>query len=246
MKGKTAIITGGGSGFGQETAIKLAQKGVNICVVDISDENGLKTVELCEKEGAQAIFVKADVSKLDQVKNYVAKTIETFGKIDLFFNNAGISGSGVRTLECSEDEFEAIVNVNLKGAFYGLKYVVNEMLKTGGGSVVNTASLGGVVGMPTLGVYSATKHAIVGLTKTIAGEYGRDNIRINAIAPGTNETPMVKAFPADAIAAMADAVPMGRLGQPHEVADVVVFLLSEQASYIHGAVISIDGGSAAL
>lgn len=246
MKGKTAIITGGGSGFGQETAIKLAQQGVNICVVDISDENGLKTVELCEKEGGQAIFVKADVSKLDQVKNYVAKTIEAFGKIDLFFNNAGISGSGVRTLECSEDEFEAIVNVNLKGAFYGLKYVVNEMLKTGGGSVVNTASLGGVVGMPTLGVYSATKHAIVGLTKTIAGEYGRDNIRINAIAPGTNETPMVKAFPADAIAAMADAVPMGRLGQPHEVADVVVFLLSEQASYIHGAVISIDGGSAAL
>ncbi|MGP6139316.1 SDR family NAD(P)-dependent oxidoreductase [Jeotgalibaca sp. A127] len=246
MQGKTAIITGGGSGFGQGTAVKLAEKGANICVVDISEENGNKTVELCQQAGAEAIFVQADVSKLEDVKRYVNETMARFGKIDMFFNNAGISGSGVRTLDCSEEEFDAIVNVNLKGAFYGLKYVVNEMLKTGGGSVVNTASLGGVVGMPTLGVYSATKHAIIGLTKTIAGEYGRDNIRINAIAPGTNETPMVKAFPAEAIKAMAEGVPMGRLGQPHEVANVVAFLLSDEASYIHGSVISIDGGSAAL
>lgn len=246
MKGKTAIITGGGSGFGQETAIKLAQQGANIAIVDISAENGQKTIELLENEGAEAIFVRADVSNSEDVKNYVAETIKAFGQIDMFFNNAGISGSGVRTLECSEDEFDSIVNVNLKGAFYGLKYVGQEMLKTGGGSIVNTASLGGVVGMPTLGVYSATKHAIIGLTKTIAGEYGRENIRINAIAPGTNETPMVKAFPAEAIEAMAADVPMGRLGQPEEVADVVVFLLSEKASYIHGSVISIDGGSAAL
>lgn len=246
MKGKTAIITGGGSGFGQETAIKLAQLGANIAIVDISAENGQKTIDLLKKEGAEAIFVRADVSNLEDVKNYVDETIKAFGQIDMFFNNAGISGSGVRTLECSEDEFDAIVNVNLKGAFYGLKYVGNEMLKTGGGSIVNTASLGGVVGMPTLGVYSATKHAIIGLTKTIAGEYGRENIRINAIAPGTNETPMVKAFPDEAIEAMAAGVPMGRLGQPEEVADVVVFLLSDKASYIHGSVISIDGGSAAL
>lgn len=246
MQGKTAIITGGGSGFGRESAIKLAQRGANISVVDISQEHGEETVKLCKELGVDAIFVKADVSKVEDVKRYVSQTVEHFGKIDMFFNNAGISGSGVRTLDCSEEEFDAIVNVNLKGAFYGLKYVVNEMLKTGGGSVVNTASLGGIVGMPTLGPYSATKHGIVGLTKTIAGEYGRDNIRINAIAPGTNETPMVKAFPPEAIKAMGDAVPMGRLGQPHEVGNVVAFLLSDEASYIHGAVISIDGGSAAL
>jgi NAD(P)-dependent dehydrogenase (short-subunit alcohol dehydrogenase family) len=120
------------------------------------------------------------------------------------------------------------------------------MLKTGGGVIANTASLGGLVGIPTLGVYSATKHAVVGLTKAIAGEYGRENIRINAIAPGTNETPMVKAYPEEAIKMMAEAVPMGRLGQPHEVANVVSFLLSDESSYIHGAVISIDGGAAAL
>jgi NAD(P)-dependent dehydrogenase (short-subunit alcohol dehydrogenase family) len=176
----------------------------------------------------------------------VAQTVEAFGKIDLFFNNAGISGSGVRTIDCTIEEFNSIVDVNLKGAFYGLKYVITEMLKTGGGAIVNTASLGGVVGIPTLGVYSATKHAVVGLTKAIAGEYGRENIRINAIAPGTNETPMVKAYPEEAIAQMAEAVPMGRLGLPHEVANVVTFLLSEESSYIHGSVISIDGGAAAL
>lgn len=246
MKGKTAIITGGGSGFGRETALKLAEKGVNIAVVDLSEDNGEETVKLCKEMGGNAIFIKADVSILEDVKRYVAETISHFKKIDLFFNNAGISGSGVRTLECTEEEFDAIVNVNLKGAFYGLKYVANEMLKTGGGSIVNTASLGGVVGMPALGAYSATKHAVIGLTKTIAGEYGRENLRINAIAPGTNETPMVKEFPQEAIEAMAEAVPMGRLGQPHEVGSVVAFLLSDEASYIHGAVISIDGGSAAL
>ena len=246
MQGKTAIITGGGSGFGRETALKLAQSRVNISVIDVSKEQGEETVQLCKEFGTDAIFIEADVSKVEDVKRYVSQTVEHFGKTDLFFNNAGISGSGVRTLDCSEEEFNAIVNVNLKGAFYGLKYVVNEMLKTGGGSIVNTASLGGIVGMPSLGPYSATKHGIVGLTKTIAGEYGRDNIRINAIAPGTNETPMVKAFPKEAIKAMAEAVPMGRLGQPHEVGNVVAFLLSDEASYIHGAVVSIDGGSAAL
>lgn len=235
-----------GSGFGRETAVKLVQRGANISIVDISQQNGEETVRLCKEHGVDAIFIQADVSKVEDVKRYVDKTIERFGKIDMFFNNAGISGSGVRTLECSVEEFDQIINVNLKGAFYGLKYVVNEMLKTGGGTIVNTASLGGLVGMPTLGPYSATKHAIIGLTKSIAGEYGRENIRINAIAPGTNETPMVKAFPAEAIQAMAEQVPMGRLGQPHEVANVVAFLLSDEASYIHGAVISIDGGAAAL
>lgn len=246
MKGKTAIITGGGSGFGREAALNLAKRGANIAIVDISEEKGEETVKLCKELGVDAFFIKADVSKVDDVKNYVQQTIKHFGKIDMFFNNAGISGSGVKTLDCSEEEFVTIVNINLKGVFYGLKYVIKEMLKTGGGSVVNTASLVGLVGMPTLGPYSATKHAVIGLTKTIAGEYGRDHIRINAIAPGTNETPMVKAFPQEAIKEMAEAVPMGRLGQPYEVGNVVRFLLSDEASYIHGAVIPIDGGASAL
>lgn len=246
MQRKTAIITGGGSGFGRETALKLAERGANISVVDISKEDGEETAAQCREIGAEAIFTEADVGNAEHVKQYVARTVEAFGQIDLFFNNAGVSGSGTRTLDCSDEEFQLIVDVNLTGAFYGLKYVGREMLKTGGGSIVNTASLGGVVGMPTLGAYSATKHAIIGLTKTIAGEYGRENLRINAIAPGTSENPMVKQFPEEAIQIMAEAVPMGRLGQPEEVANVVAFLLSDEASYIHGAVLSIDGGSAAL
>lgn len=243
---KTAIITGGGSGFGRETALKLAEKGTNLSIVDLSKESGEETVRLCEEFGVEAIFVEADVSMVEDVQRYVAETIDKFGRVDLFFNNAGISGSGVRTLECSIEEFHSIVNVNLNGVFYGLKFVVNEMLKTGGGVIVNMASLGGMVGKPTLGAFSATKHAIIGLTKTIAAEYGGDNIRINAIAPGANETPLVRAFPQGAIDAMAEEVPTGRLGQPNEVGDVVAFLLGEESSYIHGAVISVDGGAAAL
>lgn len=190
--------------------------------------------------------MQADVGKVEDVKKYVDATVERIGKIDLFFNNAGVSGSGVRTIDCSIEEFNNIVDVNFKGIFYGLKFVITEMLKTGGGVIVNTASLGGVVALPTLGVYTATKHAVVGLTKAIAAECGRENIRINAIAPGTNETPMVKAYPQEVIDALAQQVPMGRLGQPHEVADVVCFLLGDESSYIHGAVISIDGGASAI
>ena len=143
---------------------------------------------MCKELGTDAIFIEADVSKVADVKRYVSQTVEHFGKVRIYFLICRHFRFGVRTLDCSEEEFDAIVNVNLKGAFYGLKYVAKEMLKTGGGSIVNTASLGGIVGMPTLGAYSATKHGIVGLTKTIAGEYGREHIRINAIAPGTNET----------------------------------------------------------
>jgi len=133
MHRKTAVITGGGSGFGREVALQLAKKGTNLSIVDISEENGEEAVRLCKESGSDAIFIQADVSKVEDVKRYVAQTVEYFGKIDLFFNNAGISGSGVRTVECSIEEFNAIVDVNLKGVFYGLKFVISEMLKTGGG-----------------------------------------------------------------------------------------------------------------
>jgi NAD(P)-dependent dehydrogenase (short-subunit alcohol dehydrogenase family) len=242
---KVAIITGGGSGLGQSTALRLAEEKVNIAVVDISEKGGNETVEMVKKHGVEAVFIKADVSKQEDVKNYVDQTVEQFGKIDYFFNNAGISGSGSYFLDSSIEEIEKIVGINLLGALYGVRYVAEVMLKNGGGSIVNTASSAGVIGQDSVVTYSATKHGIVGLTKSMVAEYGKDGLRVNAIAPGPTETPMVKSF-YEANPAMKEnatkGIPQRRLGKPEEVAELVTFLLTSKAEYINGEVIRIDGG----
>lgn len=242
---KVAIITGGGSGLGQATAVRMAEEGVNIVVVDVSEKGGNETVEMVKSKGVDALFVKADVSKAEDVKNYVDKTVEKFGTIDYFFNNAGISGSGVYFLDSSIEEIEKIVGINLLGALYGVRYVAEVMLKNGGGSIVNTASSAGVIGQDSVVTYSATKHGIVGLTKSMIAEYAKEGLRVNAIAPGPTETPMVKAF-YEANPAMKEnatgGIPQKRLGTPEEVAELVTFLLTSKAQYINGEVIRIDGG----
>ncbi len=242
---KTAIITGGGSGLGQATAVRLAQESVNIAVVDVSEKGGNETVELVKKAGADAVFIKADVSKAAEVKHYVDQTVEHFGSIDYFFNNAGISGSGAYYLDSSIEEIEKIVGINLLGALYGVRYVAEVMLKNGGGSIVNTASSAGVIGQDSVVTYSATKHGIVGLTKSMVAEYAKDGLRVNAIAPGPTETPMVKAF-YEANPEMKEnataGIPQKRLGTAEEVAELVAFLLTSKAQYINGEVIRIDGG----
>ncbi|MFG6116125.1 SDR family NAD(P)-dependent oxidoreductase [Halobacillus sp. MO56] len=242
---KVAIITGGGSGLGQSTALRLAEEGVNIVVVDIDEEGGNETVEMVKKSGVEAIFIKADVSKADEVKNYVDQTVEKFGTIDYFFNNAGISGSGAYYLETDIDEIEKIVGINLMGALYGVRYVAEVMVKNGGGAIVNTASSAGVIGQDTVVTYSATKHGIVGITKSLVAEYAKDGLRVNAVAPGPTETPMVKSY-FDANPKMKESaeqgIPQKRLGTPEEVAELVKFLLTSKAEYINGEVIRIDGG----
>lgn len=242
---KTAIVTGGGSGLGQSTALRLAQEGINIAVVDISEKGGNETVQKVKELGPDAIFIKADVSQAQEVKNYVDKTVEHFGSIDYFFNNAGISGSGKYFLETDIKEIEQIVGINLLGALYGLRYVAEVMVKNGGGSIVNTASSAGVIGQDTVVTYSATKHGIVGMTKSLVAEYAKDGLRVNAVAPGPTETPMVKAY-FDANPEMtknAEAgIPQKRLGTADEVAELVAFLLTSKAQYINGDVIRIDGG----
>nr|WP_285839927.1 glucose 1-dehydrogenase [Alkalihalophilus marmarensis] len=242
---KVAVITGGGSGLGQSCAIRLAEEGVNIAVVDVSDEGGNQTVEAVKELGQDAIFIKADVSKAEDVKRYVDETIEYFGTIDYFFNNAGISGSGAYFLETDIKEIEQIVGINLLGALYGIRYVAEVMLKNGGGSIVNTASSAGVIGQDTVVTYSATKHGIVGLTKSLVAEYAKDGLRVNAIAPGPTETPMVKSY-FEANPKMKESaesgIPQKRLGTPEEVAELVTFLLTSKAEYINGEVIRIDGG----
>ena len=242
---KTAIITGGGSGLGQSTAVRLAQEGINIVVVDISEKGGNETVEMVKKLGPDAIFIKADVSKADEVKNYVDQTVEHFGSINYFFNNAGISGSGKFFLDTDISEIESIVGINLLGALYGMRYVAEVMLKNGGGSIVNTASSAGVIGQDSVVTYSATKHGIVGMTKSIVAEYAKDGLRVNSIAPGPTETPMVEAFYRDNPEMKENAtsgIPQKRLGTPEEVAELVAFLLTSKANYINGEVIRIDGG----
>lgn len=242
---KTAIITGGGSGLGQSTAVRLAQEGINIAVVDISEKGGNETVEMVKKLGPDAIFIKADVSKADDVKNYVDQTVEHFGSIDYFFNNAGISGSGKFFLDTDISEIESIVGINLLGALYGMRYVAEVMLKNGGGSIVNTASSAGVIGQDSVVTYSATKHGIVGMTKSMVAEYAKDGLRVNSIAPGPTETPMVEAFYRDNPEMKENAtsgIPQKRLGTPEEVAELVAFLLTSKANYINGEVIRIDGG----
>lgn len=242
---KVAIITGAASGLGQATAVRLAEEGVNIAVVDVNEKAGKKTVEMVKKAGPDAIFIKADVSKPEEVKNYVDKTVEHFGKIDYFFNNAGISGSGEFFLNTKIEEIDQIVGINLLGALYGVRYVAEVMLKNGRGSIVNTASSAGVIGQDSVVTYSATKHGIIGLTKSMVAEYAKDGLRVNAIAPGPTETPMVKKFYDDNPAMKENAtsgIPQKRLGTPEEVAELVTFLLTSKAQYINGEVIRIDGG----
>ncbi|RSD28981.1 SDR family NAD(P)-dependent oxidoreductase [Mesobacillus subterraneus] len=242
---KVAVITGGGSGLGQSTALRLAKEGVNIPVVDVNEEGGNGTVTMLKEAGVDAIFIKADVSNHAEVKNYVDKTVEHFGTIDYFFNNAGISGSGVYFLDSAIEEMDKIVGINLMGALYGVRYVAEVMLKNGGGSIVNTASSAGVIGQDSVVTYSATKHGIIGLTKSMVAEYGKDGLRVNAIAPGPTETPMVKEFYAANPEMKENAtkgIPQKRLGKPEEVAELVTFLLTSKAEYINGEVIRIDGG----
>lgn len=241
---KVAIITGAGSGLGQAAALKLSDNGVSVVVVDISETAGQETVSMIEAKGGTAIFIAADVSQAPQVEQFVEQTVAAFGRIDMFFNNAGISGPGLKLADHTIEQFDQIININLRGAFYGMKYVIPEMIKTGGGSIVNTASTAGVVGVQTVGPYAASKHGIIGLTRTAAIEYGKDHIRVNAIAPGTIETPMVAEFGRqnpETMKATVDNIPSGRLGRPEEIANLVAFLLGDEAPYINGAVYSIDG-----
>lgn len=246
---KTAIITGGGGGLGRAAALRLAESGINISIIDVSEEQGNETVRLIEEKGAKAIFVKADVTKAEEVKKYVEKTVETFGSVDMFFNNAGISGPGKRFLDNSIEQIDLVLDINLRGALYGLYYVLPEMIKNGGGSIVNTSSTAGLVGQDGVVSYSATKHGIVGITKSIAAEYASQGIQINAVAPGSTETPMVKQYREanpELFKAVSATIPQRRIGQPEEVAELVTFLLTSKAKYINGAVVPIDGGFTAI
>lgn len=235
---KVAIVTGGASGIGLATVKKLLGENAFVAMADLSDN----VFSLANSLGDKCIGIKCDVSKEDDVKDCVEKVVDKFGHIDYLVANAGIGGGANKPHEVDVDEWNKVVAVNQTGIFLMNKYVIPEMLKVGGGAIVNTSSMYGLVGSTTSFAYSATKGAIIQMTRSLALTYARDNIRVNAIAPGYVDTPILAMVNDDVKQIMANQLPVGRLGKDVEIANLISYLLSDNASFITGAVVPIDGG----
>jgi NAD(P)-dependent dehydrogenase (short-subunit alcohol dehydrogenase family) len=245
LEGKVALVTGGSSGIGRASALAFAREGAKVIVADRVVEGGEETVGMIKKAGGEAIFVKVDVSKAAEVEALINQAVETYDRLDCAYNNAGIEGRMAQTAECSEENWDRTLSINLKGVWLCMKYEIPQMLKQGGGAIVNTASALGLVGIAGLPAYVASKHGVAGLTKTAALEYAKAGIRVNAVCPGAIHTPMMerllRAQPqmAETTTAME---PMGRMGKPEEIAEAVVWLCSDAASFVTGLAMSVDGG----
>lgn len=244
-QGKVVIVTGGNSGLGQAAALRFAQCGARVVIAARRQPEGEATVSLIRSAGGEARFIQTDVSSAQQVENMVARTVETYGRLDCAFNNAGVGRGGARVHEFQEEDWDAVMDINLKGTWLCMKYEIHQMLQQGGGAIVNDSSMAGLVGYSLGTAYSASKHGIVGLTKSAALQYAADGIRINAICPGIIRTNIVQGI-FDRAPAMEDwalgVSPMGRLGTADEIASAVVWLCSDQASYVTGLAMLVDGG----
>ncbi len=245
LEGKVGLVTGGTSGIGRETAVLFAKAGARVVVAGRREPEGTETVELIRAAGSDGLFVKTDVSKAFEVEALVQKAVEKFGRLDVAFNNAGIEGVWVPIIEQSEDDWDQTIAINLKGVWLCLKYQIQQMLKQGGGgAIVNMASIAGLVGTADAATYSASKHGVVGLTKSAALETARSGIRINAVCPAVIETPMGKRLFDTPIARknLVSYHPIGRFGRPAEIAEAVVWMCSERASFMTGHSLVLDGG----
>jgi NAD(P)-dependent dehydrogenase (short-subunit alcohol dehydrogenase family) len=251
--GKVALVTGGGNGIGRATCVAFARYGAKVLVVDRDGAGAQATAGIIRQNGGDAMAVTADVTKSVDVKAYVKAAIENYGRIDCFFNNAGIEGKLAPTAEYDEAMFDAVIGVNVKGVFLGLRHVLPEMIRQGSGAVVNTASVAGLVATPGMPAYVASKHAVIGLTKTAAGEVARQGIRVNAVCPGPVDTRMIHALeeqispgnPAAVGERYQAAIPSGRYTTVDEIANMVLFLCSDLASNTTGAQFVVDGGRTA-
>ncbi|WP_394139370.1 SDR family NAD(P)-dependent oxidoreductase [Cytobacillus oceanisediminis] len=244
LAGKTAIITGGSGGIGRAAALLFAEQGAKIVIGDMDAEGGEETVNLISLQGGSAAFFHTDVSDSIQVKNLIGYASEMYGQVNILFNNAGIGSPNVKSIDLEEEDWDRVIDVNLKGVFLGMKHAVPELMKAGGGSIINTSSLLGLKGQKYLAPYNASKAGVILLTKNAALEYGKYNIRVNAIAPGVIDTNIINGWKNDErkwpIISRANA--LGRIGTPDEVASAVLFLASEESSFITGATLSVDGG----
>jgi NAD(P)-dependent dehydrogenase (short-subunit alcohol dehydrogenase family) len=245
LEGRVAIVTGGASGIGRASAELFAREGARVVVSDVQEDLGNEIVERIRAGGGDAVFVRADVSSEADVRAMVNAAVGRYGRLDVLFNNAGIEGEmGVPTAELSLEIWNRIVAINLTGVFLGCRYAIPEMLRGGGGAIINNASVAGLVGFAGIPAYAASKGGVVQLTRTTALEYAQQNIRVNCLCPGVIDTPMVRrAAPnEEAIGGFREFEPVGRLGRPEEVAALALFLASDEASFITGAIIPVDGG----
>jgi NAD(P)-dependent dehydrogenase (short-subunit alcohol dehydrogenase family) len=246
LQGKVILVMGGGSGIGRATALRLAREGAKIMIADYVPDSAVKTVAMIKEAGGTADCFAADVSVTRQVEAMINKTVETYGRLDGAFNNAGIEGTmGTDTVTASEENFDRTIAINLKGVWLCMKYEIPQMLKQGVGAIVNTASVAGLVGIEGAAAYNASKHGVIGLTKTAALEYAQKNIRVNCVCPGAIQTPMTARI-IDSGQMNEDDVrafePVGRWGQPSEIGEGVVWLLSDASSFVTGHSMVIDGG----
>jgi len=238
--GKVVIVTGAASGIGRASAIQFAEQGAKVVVADINLAGADETAGMI---GDSAMVVQVDVADEQSCQSMVDKTIEVYGRLDVIFNNAGIPGVRAYTADQTTEDWQRVIDVNLNGVFYCTRSAIPEMLKTGGGVIVNTASVDGLVGMGTISHYTAAKHGVIGLTKSCALEYSKQNIRCVAVAPGYINTPMTEGtFTKEENAMLMMAIPLKRPAQPEEVANLVIWLASDKASYVTGSCHTIDGG----
>jgi NAD(P)-dependent dehydrogenase (short-subunit alcohol dehydrogenase family) len=243
--GKVAFVTGAASGIGRATALAFAREGSSVVVADISEQDNLQTARMIEESGGRALAVRCDVSQAEDIRTALDKTIESFGRLDLAFNNAGIEYAAKPAVDVTEEEWNRIININLSGVFLCMKYEIPLMLKQGGGAIVNTSSGAGVKGFKGGAAYVAAKHGVIGLTKAAALDYAQSNIRINAVCPGIIDTAMMHRFSGgtdEGRQAVIAQEPIGRMGRPEEIAETVMWLCSDAASFVLGHSVVVDGG----
>jgi len=243
--GKVALVTGAGSGIGRAAAIAFAREGASVVVADVNPVQARETVQLIKDEGGEAICVRADVTMWSDVEDMVTTTVDRYGRLDYAFNNAGIAGESAMTADYTEAGWDRVISVNLKGVWLCMKAEIPRMLENGGGAIVNCSSILGTVGFERAPAYVASKHAVIGLTRTAALEYARQGIRINAVCPGFIHTPLIDSGAPEAQAMLnrlAEMEGIGRIGTPEEVADAVTWLCSDRSSFVTGHPLLVDGG----